>query len=98
MTHQHFIGYVSFGYDDNYVPCATGHTRNECLDKTIQRALMIGALRGTIDVQYRPEISIQDFAKLTYVVDKYFDEHFGEIAPRDSAKSASMPVAAYKDA
>jgi len=97
MPNQHFIGYVSFGIEEKFTPVATGTTRDECMEKTVQRALVVRALHGQICVQYRPEVSIPDFAKLTHVTEQFFSEKFPELAPFDDAKKGNtkMPVEAF---
>jgi hypothetical protein len=68
-----FIGYAIDGYDtDKNVPIATGATREECMGKTVQRVLVLGALDGSVAVQERDDIPADTFAQLTVLVDDYF--------------------------
>lgn len=86
-----FIGYVSYDYnEENFIPVATGETRDECLEKTTVRALKLHCLRGMISVQQRDDVSIRDYASLTHKVDKFFEEGVFDSVAHDPS---ILPVA-----
>jgi len=71
-----FIGWRIDGYDpDQATPIATGATKAEALDKALRRVLAACDLDSMVTAQERPELTADDFAKLTAVVDQWAARH-----------------------
>lgn len=67
-----FIGYHIDGWNTNKsVPIATGMTKDEAQEKAIKRILGACILDGYIQVQERDDVSVEDFEKLTKLVDDF---------------------------
>lgn len=73
VPNDQYIGFHVFDDDDN-VPIATANTRDECMSKTIRRALGTGIVDGGLAVKLRNDLSPQEFAKVSEVVDNFFKE------------------------
>lgn len=66
-----FIGYASKNLDDDFTPIAVGTTQAACMDLTIQRALAMFLLHGTINVQRRDDVPADIFLQLGKTLDKF---------------------------
>ena len=71
-----FIGYASSGPhdEDDPSPIATGTTKAACMDLTVQRALAMMLLHGSICIQRRDEVPADIFHQLGKTLDKFCAE------------------------
>jgi hypothetical protein len=68
-----WVGY-HIGDEDDSIPVATGATKDEARGKAVRRILAGGVSYGMVGAQERPELSAEEFATLTKVVDDFHTE------------------------
>lgn len=71
-----FVGYHIDGYDtDKSIPVSTGATRDEALTKALRRVLSARILDGFVGAQEKPELTAEEFAQLTKIVDDHAEKY-----------------------